>query len=411
MRTDRIILVSIVVVLAAAAIVAAPKFFGRGEAMETPAPPVRSGQVSLLVVGIEGLELSIVERLAAEGRLPNLSRLMSEGALLSFDSLGKDVDARIQWTSLVTGMKPENQGIGGLTPSGRGDMVRASLVPESRTVDTIWTMLSGDGETVGVIGWPATWPVEEVNGLMVGPHMQYVLERLHDAEMTQGVYPPSALDSIDPLMKRGDSVKRRDLAPFLNPAAELGLEALTGQNYLVLSESVAQDRSLTDVALIAVDDHDVTNLLVFLGGLNAVSQRFWHYMDPEPLREGIVLTTDVELFDAMAEVLEDVIDNYYVFIDRLVGELSALAGDGSTVAVVADHGYVGPHVNEIGRVQIGYDMHSDRGLLLLVGPRVRPGSRADDGELIDVAPTIIAASSLPTRRETDGEVRRGLLGN
>jgi predicted AlkP superfamily phosphohydrolase/phosphomutase len=153
----------------------------------------------------------------------------------------------------------------------------------------------------------------------------------------------------------------------------------------------------------------VENLLLFLGGLNGISQRFWHYMDPEPLREGIELTTDTDLFEEMADALGCVIDEYYVFIDGLIGELVALAGEGATIAVVADHGYVGPRVNEIGRLLIGYDMHSTRGLLLLDGPRVHAGARADDGDLIDVAPTIAAAANLSLGWDTDGVVRDDLL--
>ena len=149
MKLDRFLLAATLCVLAAAVVIGALKWKDR----TTPAAVVpEPGAASLLVVGVEGLEPSIVERLVAEGKLPNMSRLLAEGAVVRFPSLGRGVDGRITWTSLVTGVKPERQGVGAMVQSPKGNMAPLPLKPSSRTVDTVWTLLSKSGTERGRAG-------------------------------------------------------------------------------------------------------------------------------------------------------------------------------------------------------------------------------------------------------------------
>ncbi len=163
MGVDKVLIALIIVVLIVTAVVAGLKMMGGEDEPPIVALP-EAGDMSLVVIGIQGLEASMVERLTADGRLPNLARLMGGGATGSYATLGRSVDARIVWTSLVTGMLPENQGVGGMKLSRRGEMVDAPLVPRSRTVGALWTYLADAGESSCVIGWPGTWPVEEIDG-------------------------------------------------------------------------------------------------------------------------------------------------------------------------------------------------------------------------------------------------------
>ncbi|MCK4679536.1 alkaline phosphatase family protein, partial [bacterium] len=188
MRVEKILIALVVVVLIVTGVIAVLKVTGDEEEPTAVVVP-EAGELSLVVIGIQGLEASMVERLTADGRLPNLARLIAGGATGSYATLGRNVDARIVWTSLVTGMLPENQGIGGKKLSRRGEIVDAPLVPQSRTVGTFWTFLADAGERSGVLGWPGTWPVEEIDGIMVGPHSTYILERKHGGTPSDAVYP------------------------------------------------------------------------------------------------------------------------------------------------------------------------------------------------------------------------------
>jgi predicted AlkP superfamily phosphohydrolase/phosphomutase len=209
---------------------------------------------------------------------------------------------------------------------------------------------------------------------------------------------------IDP-----DDVTRRDLSRFVNTDSTIGLEALIGQNYVALAQAYAGDRSMTDVAELATTDPGVAAAFVCLAGTDAVSQRFWHYMDTEAIRRVDVDEDERRTLERQVEALGATVDSYYEFVDELVGELEALADDNATIAIVTDHGYTGVTFDAAGLPRVGSHMHSESGMWIVSGPEVAPGARAEGTSLIDVAPTIMAASSIPLPGNLDGEALAGLL--
>jgi len=408
MRVEKTLVVLVLVVLAATAVVFGIKMSG-GE--EEPAPVVVSGtgEASLLVIGIQGLEGSMLERLSAEGRLPNLTRLIDGGAMGGYSTLGRHTDARIVWTSLVTGMLPENQGVGGKRLSRRGEMVDAPLMPKARTVGALWTYLAEAGEKSAVLGWPGTWPVEEIDGIMVGPHSTYALERFHGGRHEDAVSPVSEYDRLDPLMLDSDRFVRRDLERFVNMESTQGLESLVGQNYVVLSGAVAADRSVVDVAALLASEGDISSFFVCFAGVDAVSQRFWHYMETEAIEVVDVSEDTRRMLEGQIEALGTTVERYYEHTDEMVGELVDLTGEGATVVVLTDHGYGGISLDASGMPLVGMDMHSEEALMIAAGPRVAAGATAGHGELIDVAPTIMATAGLDVPDGLDGQVLEGVV--
>jgi predicted AlkP superfamily phosphohydrolase/phosphomutase len=402
MRLDRILIILALVVLAGAALLFGVKNFGRERAPKPP--PVATGEVSLMVVGIEGLELSIVERLIAEGRLPNIARLMRDGATGEFANLGRLTDRQISWTSLVTGVSPANQGIGGKIVSHRGDVVDAPLTPEYRTVGTLWTMLSDSGSGVAVLSWPGTWPVEEVNGVMIGSYEHYYLEREHGGDPREAIYPLVRHAELDPLIIGRGTNHRKDLTGFVNVDTRLGLEALIGKSYETLDLAVAGDRSMLALTRHLAADPSVESVFVLLGGLENVSQRFWHYADPDVIEWQRLDDDTRELLHGQVDALGGTLDRYYEFVDEIVGELLELVGEDGLFAIVTDHGYSGLEVTEEGHLKIGQHMHSDEGFWVIRGPGIARGARVDGRSLLDFAPTVMRAAGMDIPGEVEGAV-------
>jgi predicted AlkP superfamily phosphohydrolase/phosphomutase len=410
MRVEKILIALVVVVLIVTGVIAVLKVTGDEEEPTAIVVP-EAGELSLVVIGIQGLEASMVERLTADGRLPNLARLIAGGATGSYATLGRNVDARIVWTSLVTGMLPENQGVGGKKLSRRGEMVDAPLVPQSRTVGTFWTFLADAGERSGVLGWPGTWPVEEIDGIMVGPHSTYILERKHGGTPSDAVHPPSWYERLDSMVLDQTDFTRRDLSRFVDLDSTMGLESLVGQNYIALATANAADRSVVDLANAVAAEGDVRDLFVCLVGTDVVSQRFWHYMDTEAIEQLDVDESERRLLQRQIEALGETVERYYDHVDELVGELARLAGDAGTVAVITDHGYAGIPLNAAGKPLIGTNMHSEEGMWVVSGPRVKTGATARHGALIDVAPTIMAAAGVEIPEELDGEAHMEVIAH
>jgi len=407
MRFERIIVVLIVVVLAAAAFV----WLGRSgdEAVAPGGASAEQAPASLVVIGVEGFEPRVAERLIGDGGLPHLAALMERGAFATFENLGKETDHRVSWTTVATGMAPEGHGLGVVVEGRRGARTPVEPVPSNRTAETIWTLAEGAGVTPAVVGWPGTWPVEDVDGLMVGPHEQYYLERMHGGDHGQGIHPDGELDAVDPLIRTPEDVRRKDLGRFIDLDTRLGFEALVGQNYGSLAKAFVSDRSMVDVALYGAAAFDADVVCVYLGGLNIVSQRFWHYMDTTAFDNLEADADDRAFYEGQIETLGGTIDRYYGFVDELVGELEQIAGDDATIAVVSDHGYEGIVLDARGWPKIGHHMFSDEGCWIVAGPRVRSGQRIRSGSITDFAPSVLAAAGMGGAPDFDGTAREEML--
>jgi len=411
MRTEKILTLLIALVLIAAAVVFWVKSSGTtDEAVETaPVTVDASGSADLLVIGVQGLEQSLVDRLSKAGRLPNISSLISRGATGRYPTFGRRTDVQIVWTSLVTGMLPENQGIGGTMISPRGDVVEAPLTPKHRTVGAIWTYLGAGGEPCGVVSWPATWPVESIEGVMVGPLPTFILERRHGGDPSDGISPVSERPRYDPLMIDHATLERADLSRFVNTDTRLGLESLMGQNRVALATAYAVDRSAVDLAT-EMAASGIRNLFVNLGGVDVASQRFWHYMETEAIERIEVSEDERRLLEGEIEALGETVERYYEFADALVGELLELASDDAVIALVSDHGYSGIMFDDNDMPKVGTNMHSEEATWVLVGPGVAEGVSLGRHRLIDVAPTIMEAAGVTADIELDGDVLEAAFG-
>src|SRR5262245_60968231 len=64
------------------------------------------GRSPVIWLGLDGLDFEIVDRLAAEGRMPNWKRLASEGYTAKLESF-VPVVSPVVWTTLATGVSPD----------------------------------------------------------------------------------------------------------------------------------------------------------------------------------------------------------------------------------------------------------------------------------------------------------------
>jgi predicted AlkP superfamily phosphohydrolase/phosphomutase len=115
----------------------------------------------VIVVGVDGLDPEILERLIAAKKLPNLARL-HRSPLLSVTP----ADPLCAWGSVVTGAPPSSHGLVGDRTRRAGSVAFADGLAggdfEERdsalAVDPFWTTLSNAGMDVRVLRAPASFP-------------------------------------------------------------------------------------------------------------------------------------------------------------------------------------------------------------------------------------------------------------
>src|SRR5688500_12191899 len=110
----------------------------------------------VLVIGLDSAPLAWVERWIAEGRMPNLARLMAAGA----SGILRTVDPPLSpaaWTSLATGKVPAKHGIYDHIYRRPGTYDIAPTNSRRRDAKPVWQVISEQGGTVGVVNVPETY--------------------------------------------------------------------------------------------------------------------------------------------------------------------------------------------------------------------------------------------------------------
>ncbi|MEY4093758.1 MAG: hypothetical protein RLZZ53_957 [Acidobacteriota bacterium] len=376
--------------------------------------PTSGSQVRMLM--LDGASLDVIISAVAAGRLPNFARVLDQGAAMHLATL-RPAQAEPVWSAIATGRYPMHNGVrsavvyralGGtpidLLPDycfaqalvSFGFLTEEPLTVTDLTARPIWNILSDRGVSVGVIGWPLTHPAPVVNGFAVSD----AFHRLPEAELTLDASPalwpggwledalaalqvPAVPDPVSLVTAMGapqpinDYDVRRDQAPIVADRVHLQL-------------------------LNAFEEIAPRFLAVRFPGIDAVGHRFLRYADPAAFGD---------VSEAERQRFGNVLDQYYGFIDTLVGREIDRLGPDDLLLVVSAFGMEpltpGKRVLEIiaGNPQIsGTHERAPDGFVLAFGDAVAPG-RPNRASVVDLAPTILYFLGLPVGRDMDGFAR------
>ncbi|MFH1312158.1 MAG: alkaline phosphatase family protein [Candidatus Eisenbacteria bacterium] len=336
----------------------------------------------VIVVGIDAVDIEVMKHLLDDGSLPNFSRLMTQGATGRMETFMPLTKSPILWTSIATSKLPDEHGIGGFVKSEDG----GRMVPytgNARRVKAIWDILGDEGMKVAVVGWMVTWPAEKVNGYLVSDYIQYETDK--KIKLDRQTYPEDLFEEIDSLRLTKSDVSDEDIAglfPVDLPAGEPGI-ASWHKDYVKMI--YATDETFRRVAHY-LNDKGVDFLAVYFNGIDSMCHCFWDFKTKPK------------------HPLCNVIDNYYIWMDGVLGEFMDLVDERTLLVVCSDHGFYGPRRTEDGSLYLGVYMHGQYGIISLMGKGVRKGSPIIDAEILDVTPTILYALGIPVARDMHGRV-------
>ena len=393
----------------------------------------------LLLFGIDGATWTVIDRLFAEGRLPNLARLVREGSRAPLRTLLPTHSPRI-WTTIATGVPPEVHGILDfvvkLPGSGR------TTLPSStqRRAAALWNVLSLHGTRVGVANWWATFPAEPIDGFVISDRASHVrratytqvlgLTDLAMARRSHGeTHPPELRDELEAILGPPGEPDARLLARLapLGPdrLAELRAQTVFSREsrLSVLKFTLLQDLAAAEASLFALRRYRPDAMLHFFAGVDSIEHHFWKYMEPE--RFAGVPPEEVAVFGELVE-------RYYDLADEVLGRFLAAmqageagaqqaegerspheAGDAPlTVVVVSDHGHEADprHGTREARGQSlwasGTHKDAPDGILIVSGADAARGAALDRPSVEDITPTVLAFLGVPVGADMSGRVLR-----
>ncbi len=250
----------------------------------------------VVVISLDGAPFTFVQKLLAQGEMPNLAAIVGEGNLSRMNSVWPTVSS-VAWSSFMTGHNPGKHNIYGFLDRKPGTY--KTFIPNSRTMRsvTLWEIMSQAGKRVVVINVPVTYPPRPVNGVLVAGFLSPSLEKC--------AYPPAVV----PRLK------------------ELG--------YVIDADPWACRQS-KDKVLAEVN-----------AALDSRRRALVHFMENEPWDFFMVHVMETDrlhhfLWEQMEQehpVYAPAFLEVYRRIDDLLGEVRRKLPDDTTLIVMSDHGF------------------------------------------------------------------------
>jgi predicted AlkP superfamily phosphohydrolase/phosphomutase len=277
----------------------------------------------VVVVGVNGMELDVIRPLILEGKLPNLARVIKNGAYGKLRTVSSPNCPRV-YTTMFTSTKPEEHGITGFLVGGI--TANTNMLKE----EPIWSILSKHGVSVGMANVPATFPVMPVNGYMISG----MLTRGKNCE--DGVLCAPKLSEVE----GGDAVYPASMkAELLKNVGDfyIDCERMPSAEQLKGHESEVIDAWLKRVDVIREQQTKLFDYLLanhptdFTWMVQSCEDRTGHWLYP-------IAPYNVGYNPKINGVRPDAFPDQYIGFDKVLGTILKHVDENTYVFIVSDHG-------------------------------------------------------------------------
>jgi len=356
----------------------------------------------VVLIGIDGMAWEVAKPLLHQGKMPNLRALVERGASGFLYTLDPALSP-VVWTSVATGTHPDKHGITDFIDRMSGQ----PYTENARRGRALWDVATRWGLKTLCVGWWVSYPAPEIDGWMVAPYSaagqndQNWKGNLSE-DLVDQTWPRDLIDEIWPIAERisGPEFARLDEG-YLGDVDPTNLSDPETKMVNQTRWSVSADETFAAVATHLLERPDVEPdlTMVYLGGPDVASHRFWRYAWPELYSYKIPEGGIAELGQR--------IEKFYVQADRLIGEIVAAAPSDANVIVCSDHGFKATSLRAPNPA--GFSAHHLKGppgVVVMAGPDIRPiGTEEilgdlktrplDLGQVLEVAPFIHHLLGIP----------------
>ncbi len=206
----------------------------------------------VLVIGLDGAVPEIIDKLIAEGRMPNMAKVYERGAHGILKSTIPSISS-LAWASFVTGNHPGKHGIFGFEGREQDSYQTRLMYATDMRTKPLWSMLSEAERRIVMINVIMSYPPTRVNGVLVSGFLA-PMETLHRGF----TYPPELAEEL------------------VNDGYKVEPEVLIYQSrerYVEEVFSVMEHRAKATRKLLNKDDWDF--FMVVFTSTDRLQHRFW----------------------------------------------------------------------------------------------------------------------------------------
>ncbi|HZS18576.1 MAG TPA: alkaline phosphatase family protein [Candidatus Udaeobacter sp.] len=284
-----------------------PQFCGTPHGVNVPLDMKKVPKV--VVIGLDAATWTVLRPWIAEGKMPNLAKLMRSGVSGALESILPPITPPA-WTSFMTGKNPGKHGIFHFVETEHGGYAMNYANATSRRSHTVWKLLNDAGYTVGTMNIPFTYPPERLDGFQISGMDT-------PSETSPFIHPPELRDEL-----------LHHLGRIQLDIRFLGAMSNDERRNQVLAEMKKMDEQWTKAALYLLENHPQDVMMFVFMSIDTVQHYFWQYMDKNHFIH------DPKLVSKFGNAIRDV----YERLDAAVGQIIERLPPEATVFVVSDHG-------------------------------------------------------------------------
>lgn len=386
--------------------------FKSADYLNSAIPPdylrVKGNLPNILMLGIDGMEWHIANKLIDSGELPNISALKNSGAYAPLRTF-KPTSSPFIWNTIFTGYNPE---IHQLRPSvislPFNTIFKRShsafpdpfqigaelLVPGNRRIThyplAYWEILMRIGYSSAVIG---TWELSPLScrGLVNLTVNRYSTDNLSKMSL-EGDYFYNELDEfVESINIRQDQIpfsewsyftisgevpeelftttnNKQDIEPWLKRLAYFRTVYATDRFRFLLGKQVLSTLQ------------QPFSLMLYLQGLDITSHYYMHLFR--------------DRYDSIEENdFKEIIPRYYRKIDEWVGDLISIAPPNTVILLLSDHGFDLDYVQPF-QTMTGFHLFAPDGVFIIAGHNI-PKGELEKVHILDITPTILDIVGVP----------------
>jgi predicted AlkP superfamily phosphohydrolase/phosphomutase len=272
----------------------------------------------LVVIGIDAGDRELIQRWAAQGKLPNIRRVMERGTWGLTDT-PPGMEASI-WPSFYTGVSAGQHGM--LNPSEtrrHGSYIAMPFEQKDFTAEPYWEPLSRAGKRVAVIDAPHAFLSRTINGIHIVDWATHdpMAPVHHQPEKAFQVWPTELGPDIVQHFGR-DTIGRCDL-----------LNLRTAEDFLNFREDLLERiRRKTGLNLFILQHGGWDCFFSVYHEAHCAGHRCWHFHDQSHPKHDPHMTGE----------LGDIVEQVYRVIDEGIGRILDFVGPEANVILYCSHG-------------------------------------------------------------------------
>ena len=264
----------------------------------------------VIVLGLDGASLNILDTFARQGIMPNIKRVMDHGVTGPLSSVIPPVTGPA-WTSFLTGQYPEKHGIFDFIEPKSGQAYRRPVNYTNIKSPTLLSIVGRSGNReVCAFNVPVTFPPPSINGIVVSGMLT----------------PDTSVQFTHPAGLKGEIEAK--YGPYMLEVSWRHFGDATANRFL--RQLIAYEEQKI---AIAKDLHFRRPWDLFIAvfmGTDRIQHALWHII--EAIVEG-------RKVGSKEEKLKGLVESYYRLIDGAIGEIIGSAGEDVTIFVISDHGF------------------------------------------------------------------------